>query len=513
MKVFFIILFVSVTSASEESRVNPGYNCAYCQPEQVHIAFGEKSNDIVVTWTTFNNTHESRVQYGQGIMDQEAVGTRTRFTDGGPLKRFMWIHRVTLKDLKFDTRYEYHAGSTYGWSELFSFKTPPEGEKWVVRAAIYGDMGNKNAHSLSYLQDEAQRDHFDVILHVGDFAYDMDTDNALVGDEFMRQIQPLAATVPYMTCPGNHEAAYNFSNYRNRFSMPGHESLFYSFDLGPVHFISISTEFYYFLEFGLKLVAEQFDWLQRDLEMANTAENRSKRPWIIVYGHRPMYCSNSGDDCWNNYLPNRVGLPAYGFGLEPLLKDYGVDVVIWAHEHSYERTWPLYDQKVYNGTTHPYVNPRAPVHIITGSAGCQEDTDGFKPHPAEWSAFRSSDYGYTRFKAYNNTHIYFEQVDVDLKGQVVDSVWIVKDKHAAYEFAPVHLVTGSAGCQEGRDHFKHSAASWSAFRSQDYGYTKFKAYNATHLNFEQVSVDLGGIVIDHFWLIKYNTTAATHTNH
>ncbi|XP_045500015.1 acid phosphatase type 7 isoform X1 [Colias croceus] len=436
MKVFFIILFVSVTSASEESRVNPGYNCAYCQPEQVHIAFGEKSNDIVVTWTTFNNTHESRVQYGQGIMDQEAVGTRTRFTDGGPWKRFMWIHRVTLKDLKFDTRYEYHAGSSYGWSELFSFKTPPEGEKWVVRAAIYGDMGNKNAHSLSYLQDEAQRDHFDVILHVGDFAYDMDTDNALVGDEFMRQIQPLAATVPYMTCPGNHEAAYNFSNYRNRFSMPGHESLFYSFDLGPVHFISISTEFYYFLEYGLKLVAEQFDWLQRDLEMANTAENRAKRPWIILYGHRPMYCSNSDDiDCSVEYT--RKGLPLFGaFSLEPLLKDYGVDVVVWAHEHSYERTWPLYDQKVYNGTTHPYVNPSAPVH----------------------------------------------------------------------------LVTGSAGCQEGRDHFKHSAASWSAFRSQDYGYTKFKAYNATHLNFEQVSVDLGGIVIDHFWLIKYNTTAATHTN-
>ncbi|XP_038212389.1 acid phosphatase type 7 isoform X3 [Zerene cesonia] len=435
MKVFLIILFLAVTSAKKESRVNPGYDCAYCQPEQIHIAFGEKSNDIVVTWTTFNNTHESRVQYGQGVMDQEAVGTRTRFTDGGPRKRFMWIHRVTLADLKFDTRYEYHAGSSYGWSELFSFKTPPEGEKWVVRAAIYGDMGNKNAHSLSYLQDETERGHFDVILHVGDFAYDMDTDDALVGDEFMRQLQPLAAAVPYMTCPGNHEAAYNFSNYRNRFTMPqGHEGLFYSFDLGPVHFVSISTEFYYFLEYGLKLVAEQFDWLQRDLEMANTAENRAKRPWIILYGHRPMYCSNSDDiDCSVEYT--RKGLPLFGaFSLEPLLKDYGVDVVIWAHEHSYERTWPLYDQKVYNGTTHPYVNPRAPVHIITGSAGCQENTDGFKPNPAAWSAFRSSDYGYTRFQAYNNTHIYFEQVDVDLKGQVVDSVWIIKDKHLAYEF-------------------------------------------------------------------------------
>ena len=57
--------------------------------------------------------------------------------------------------------------------------------------------------------------------------------------------------------------------------MPGpFESMFYSFDIGPVHFISISTEFYYFLEFGFKMVANQFEWLQRDLEEATKLENR-----------------------------------------------------------------------------------------------------------------------------------------------------------------------------------------------------------------------------------------------
>lgn len=39
----------------------------------------------------------------------------------------------------------------------------------------------------------------------GDFAYNMDQDNARVGDEFMRLIEPVAASLPYMTCPGNHE--------------------------------------------------------------------------------------------------------------------------------------------------------------------------------------------------------------------------------------------------------------------------------------------------------------------
>ncbi|XP_069359974.1 acid phosphatase type 7 isoform X1 [Maniola hyperantus] len=433
MKLLIFVLIIKTIAASEP-RVGPGYDCDYCQPEQVHISFGSNTNDIVVTWTTYNDTQESRVQYGEKGMDKEAVGFSTVFTDGGKLRRKMWIHRTLLPDLKFDTRYVYHVGSVYGWSEEFTFKTPPSGEDWTVRAAIYGDMGNKNAHSLSYLQDEVQREHFDVILHVGDFAYDMDTDDALVGDEFMRQIQPLAAYLPYMTCPGNHESKYNFSNYRNRFSMPGpHESLFYSFDLGPVHFVSVSTELYYFLQYGLKMLVNQYDWLRRDLDIATKPENRAARPWLVVMGHRPMYCSDARPDCAVRALPNRVGLPLLGFGLEPLLKEYGVDLVIWAHEHSYERTWPLYDGKVYKGLKEPYLNPRAPVHIVTGSAGCQEDTDKFQPNPPAWSAFRSADYGYTRFAAYNRTHLYIEQVDVDLKGQVIDSVWIVKDKHVPYQ--------------------------------------------------------------------------------
>lgn len=32
-------------------------------------------------------------------------------------------------------------------------------------------------------------------------------DNARVGDKFMNEIQPIAARVPYMTCPGNHDTA------------------------------------------------------------------------------------------------------------------------------------------------------------------------------------------------------------------------------------------------------------------------------------------------------------------
>lgn len=81
----------------------------------------------------------------------------------------------------------------------------------------------------------------------------------------------------------------NFSNYRSRFSMPGgHESLFYSFDMGPIHFIGFSTEVYYFLQLGLKPLVFQYKWLEEDLKSATSPETRSKHPWIVTFGHRPM---------------------------------------------------------------------------------------------------------------------------------------------------------------------------------------------------------------------------------
>jgi hypothetical protein len=48
---------------------------------------------------------------------------------------------------------------------------------------------------------------------------------------------------------------------------------------------------------------------------------------------------------------------------------YGVDLEFWAHEHNYERLWPIYDKKVFNESLEElYKTPKAPVHIITGFA-------------------------------------------------------------------------------------------------------------------------------------------------
>ncbi|KAG8448886.1 hypothetical protein GDO86_015816 [Hymenochirus boettgeri] len=256
---------------------------------------------MTVTWTTFILT-PSVVKFGAvpgTILNILAYGNTTEFVDGGWMKRKLFIHRVNIKGLTPGQRYAYSCGSIYGWSSQFFFRAMQNGSSWGPRLVVFGDMGKENAQSLSRLQKETEMGMYDAVLHVGDFAYDLHQDNAQTGDEFMRQIESVAAYIPYMTCPGNHEEAYNFSNYRNRFSMPGNtEGLWYSWDLGPAHIISLSTEVYFFIIYGKEVVAEQFKWLQKDLQEANKPTKRSVHPWIITMGHRPMYCSNfDKDDC------------------------------------------------------------------------------------------------------------------------------------------------------------------------------------------------------------------------
>ncbi|CAG2120992.1 unnamed protein product, partial [Medioppia subpectinata] len=266
------------------------------------------------------------------------------------------------------------------------FKTLNEGIDWSPKIAIYGDLGNVLAESLGPLQEEAQQGVYDMIMHLGDFAYDLHDDNARVGDEFFRQIEPMAA---------------NFSNYDNRFSLISEgdsvsNNHYWSYNIGSAHIISFSTEFYYYSKYRIETGHDQlryhYNWLEKDLTEANKPENRDKYPWIITMGHRPPYSLHDVDETI------RLGVVSNGsrlYGLEDLFYKHGVDVEFWAHEHIYARLWPIYNNTVYNGTeSDPYTNPKAPVHIISGSAGCymkEREITSDKPYVAMINA----DYGYS----------------------------------------------------------------------------------------------------------------------
>eukprot|EP00742_Colponemidia_sp_Colp-10_P001092 GILJ01001182.1.p1 GENE.GILJ01001182.1~~GILJ01001182.1.p1 ORF type:complete len:307 (-),score=45.41 GILJ01001182.1:165-1010(-) len=249
----------------------------------------------------------------------------------------------------------------------------------------------------------------------------------------------MAARYPYMTCPGNHEQTYNFTHYINRFVMPRTDKMqmHYSFNMGNVHVISISTEVFFY-DSVKEQIKIQYEWLEKDLIEATSPENRAQRPWILVIGHRPMYCSSLNDDeCTEYYNVLRNGIEEDGelkYGLEDILFKYGVDIEFWAHEHTYERLWPVYNHQVLvSSWQEPYRNPKAPLHIIGGSAGCDENPPHEKINGPRgvWSAYRSIAYGYGRMTFANNTHMYYEQVDSDSM-EIIDSLWLIRDEHGPF---------------------------------------------------------------------------------
>lgn len=404
------------------------------QPEQVHLSLGDDGSSFVVTWSTWNFT-QARALVGLHPfnMSTRLTGAVKSFSDDGEEHSTQFIHTVTINFQEYDTYHYYRVGSDVGWSEMFWFKSFPAGFDWAPKLAILGDMGNVNAQSLPRLQLETQQGMYDMVIHNGDFAYDFHEENGRIGDEFMKQIEPVAAYVPYMTSSGNHEAAYNFSHYKARFTMPNDldERMYFSFNVGPVHFISVCTELYYYTHYGIELIEYQYEWLTQDLIEANREENRSKQPWIIIYGHRPMYCSDKFDtDCLDINAKTRVGIlmdGQYKYGIEPLMKQYNIDLGFWAHEHNYERFWPMYDYNFFN-TSDAHIDPKAPVHITSGSAGCDEVHDPFGPMP-DMTAFRNNDYGYVRLYAYNSSHLEIEAISDDANGQVIDHLWLISYDH------------------------------------------------------------------------------------
>jgi len=355
-----------------------------------------------------------------------------------------------MDNLKPNTRYYYICGDpSGGWSAQFSFKSAPlKASTDTFRIAIYGDMGIENSqNTIHRLNKRLDAGEIDWIYHVGDISYaDKHYFNfQKTWNTWFEHIEPLSSSVPYMVCPGNHEyEAYNpfiilqsrnFVVYNARFQMPqsansSRQNMYYSFDYGNVHFLSISTETSFEgapFDDNNKF-ANQLAFVAEDLRVANLPENRKLRPWIFVIGHRPIY--SSCDEYSRQGVPTAKSSVAIQRSFEDLFNKFKVDIIWNGHVHSYERNYPAYKNK---RTSDSYVNAPNPFNIITGCAGSLEglknehETKWDQPAPS-WSAHRyGSDYGYGILTVTNSTNLDWKFYRVGDDG-VEDQIAVQKNK-------------------------------------------------------------------------------------
>ena len=407
-------------------------------PEQLHISITEHPGNVTVLWTTSNVSQNAQVCYQQ-VASEDAVDANSWTCADGkswtydPISLIPWfgtLHSAQMTDLSAGKLYCYRVGDPVAKNISYSNTTcfvAPDLEKEELLVAFGGDMGSYQlcGHLMAtQMRDDELRENlkYDAFWMLGDIAYstlDPPKDNfESLWDVYMRQEQSFIDHIPFLATYGNHDFSGGDSGafinrYRNPQGGNGNANFYWSYTHGPVYYISMCTEKGINpKECDYAPGSVQYLWLEQ--QMASV--NRTKYPWLILAGHRPMYSSDKATDSGP--------LQKY---IEPLLKKYNVDLELAGHMHETEITAPVMNDKPEVGAvmkvgpvSYRVKDATMPVHVTVGMLGAMIHEKYVEPKPM-WSLFRNGTlfdnaYGYTRMKI-NRTSIHmqaFRQVDNSL---------------------------------------------------------------------------------------------------
>jgi Calcineurin-like phosphoesterase len=139
------------------------------------------------------------------------------------------------------------------------------------------------------------------------------------------------------------------------FDGPRGKEIYYSFDWGSAHFTAVDTQG------DLAEGSDQRTWLEGDLAAAR-ARNV---PWLIVFFHRAPY--TVGRYGSGTLLAKTLEIRRL---LAPIIDRFGVDLVLNAHDHNYQRTYPLRDGAVVGAGQDPhYLSPGGAIYVVAGGGG------------------------------------------------------------------------------------------------------------------------------------------------
>jgi hypothetical protein len=398
------------------------------RPLMVHLAYADSENNgtsMVVSWNS-RSYKNPLVKFGRdpNNLDMQSVKTRTDtynrsdmcggHAHGSGWHEPGWFHDALLVGLEPNTQYFYQiiddgvAGSKSGLNQFYT--APRQAANTPVDFLIFGDLGQvetdgSNEHTqmrgsiltteaikADVAEGEIDRTLSPAVFHIGDISYARGY--GTMWEQFFYQIRNVSHQLPWMVTAGNHERDWPKSGtyyqghdsggecgvpYSHRFAMPnGHnDQYWYSLKYGLIHFVFISTEH------AWQEGSPQYQWLQDELE---NKVDRSKTPFLLVAGHRPMYIDAVG------------GMPKesekFRAALEPMLIKHNVDVAFWGHHHSYQRTCPINNYKCVD-------QGGAPLHIVTGAPGA--NLSGVKANKTWVHFLEDSYFGYVRAQVRSNT--------------------------------------------------------------------------------------------------------------
>ncbi len=384
-------------------------------------------NSIIIKWRTDVATN-SRVVFG---IDE------TSLTNDVTLQNNVTEHTVQLSGLSPLTEYYYAVGNS---TQILSgpqdhrFRTHPvNGESAPVRVWAIGDFGKGNTEQVEVKNSyESYSDTVEtnVWMWLGDNVYDDGKDNEYQTKLFqLNGFKDVFNHLPFWPTPGNHD--YNevwaestflgipYSNiplsqhegpYYDMVDVPqqgeagGFPSqleVYYSFDYGDVHFLSLNSELWDLTQ-TLNGINQMKTWIEQDL-------NQNDKTFTIAYFHQPPYSKGSHD---SDDIQELV-MKAMREHLIPLLESYDVDLVVCGHSHVFERSHLIHGHYGNSSTLdpstmikdgaggnfdagNPYIKDNlsqtedGTVYVVCGNSG-SKTTDASLDHPVMYFSDGGSD--------------------------------------------------------------------------------------------------------------------------
>ncbi|WP_375489168.1 purple acid phosphatase family protein [uncultured Jatrophihabitans sp.] len=444
------------TAQAQPAQAAPRAGHGGAPPVQgLHLTFGrDPARQMVASWLTDTAVRRPRVVYGtvDGGYGKSADAQTRTYVDGTS-GRTVYVHHARIDGLRPDTEYLYsvhHQGAT---PDAATFRTAPA-RRAPFTFTSFGDQATPEVTwdatgkvALDANSSPAAKDTVSGVEQVaplfhllnGDLCYaNLDVDRVRTWNNFFTNNTRSARFRPWMPCAGNHEiekanGPLGFAAYQTYFDLPSTETddeltgLYYSFDVGSVHVVSLQNDDYCLQNGGDYYVrgysgGRQLAWLEKDLRRARRSRDID---WIVVCMHEVMISSA-------DFNGSDLGLrQAY----QPVFDRYGVDIVVCGHEHDYERSLAV--RGVVSGSETLTPDPASDakddidselgtVHMVLGGGGVSgtsnQDffTDGsakvitsvgpadpttgkrasvFTKEEAVWSAVRDSEhpYGFAAF--------------------------------------------------------------------------------------------------------------------
>jgi uncharacterized protein YxeA len=194
----------------------------------------------------------------------------------------------------------------------YTFAKDGDKKRKEFNFAAVGDFGCSKNTQKTIINIEDKKP--ELVLPLGDLSYQS------TADCWFDAISPLKGKI--MITLGFHDVndgKPKMNQYINSFDLNKHYD---SFDYRHVHFLNIASES------NFEVGSAQYKFINEDLKKAS--ENKDI-DWIVVTTYGPFYTSPS------THKAEKDLRDIY----HPIFEKYNVDLVLQAHNHNYQRTYPI----------------------------------------------------------------------------------------------------------------------------------------------------------------------------